>query len=236
MAFESGKEIDLRSPATGAGIGSPPAGKTIGRLQFLTMDDGPMDYLQQIDTACRAGIRWIQLRMKEAGEEQFLHTALAAKKICDQWNCVLIINDRVDIAKAVKAHGVHLGKLDMPVDRARHLLGNDLIIGGTANTAGDVLEHCRQGADYIGLGPYRYTSTKKKLSPVLGHEGYCRIMDVLAKEQLTVPVVAIGGILMDDVAGLLQAGLHGVAFSGLLVNAADREKAVKELTTKINYA
>lgn len=243
MAQESGRPAVLRSPGEGVSIyslpgdepyeRSRPARNLIGRLQFLTMDEGPLGHLQQVEMACRAGIRWIQLRMKGAVEDQFLHTALAAKRICDECGCALIINDRVDIAKAVRADGVHLGKQDMPVGEARQLLGNDFIIGGTANTAEDILEHCRQGADYIGLGPYRYTTTKKKLSPVLGLEGYRKIMDILITERVSVPIVAIGGIVMEDLAELLRAGLYGVAFSGLLVNAADPKKAVRELMEKI---
>lgn len=203
--------------------------KPIGRLQFLTMDEGPMDHLQQVDAACRAGIRWIQLRMKNAGSDHFLATALDAKKICDSWNCLLIINDHVQVAGKIKAHGVHLGKEDMPVKEARRLLGDDFIIGGTANCAEDILEHGRQGADYIGLGPYRYTTTKKKLSPVLGLEGYQRIMETLRRERVFIPVVAIGAIRTEDTGALVRAGLHGIAFSGLLVHAADKSGAVEAL-------
>lgn len=212
--------------------GRPIALSHISRLQFLTMDEAPFDHLQQVDAACHAGIRWIQLRMKNAGDPLFLETALAAKKICDARGCFLIINDRVDIAGAAKAHGVHLGKQDMPVGEARRLLGDNFIIGGTANTAGDILEHHRQGADYIGLGPYRYTTTKKNLSPVLGLEGYHRIMTELRQEQVFIPVVAIGGIRTEDMPALLQAGVHGIAFSGLLVHAAGRQAAVNALEAK----
>jgi thiamine-phosphate pyrophosphorylase len=201
----------------------------IGQLQFLTMDEGPIGHLEQIEAACQAGIRWIQLRMKQVSEDQYLYTAREAKTICDRWDCALIINDRVAVAKEIKAYGVHLGKEDMPVGEAREELGKDFIIGGTANTAEDVLAHCIDGADYIGLGPYRYTTTKKKLSPVLGLEGYRRIMDKLKEEQVSIPVVAIGGLLMEDMKGLMQAGVYGAAFSGLLVHAADRQEIVGAL-------
>ncbi|HEY4206148.1 MAG TPA: thiamine phosphate synthase, partial [Puia sp.] len=124
-----------------------------GSLYFITMDEGPLDHLQQVEVACEAGIRWVQLRMKQADPQQFLDIAAAAKKICDEWGCALIINDRVEIAMEVKAHGVHLGKQDMSPVEARRLLGDDFIIGATANTVEDIHGHHRAGADYVGLGP-----------------------------------------------------------------------------------
>ena len=197
------------------------------------MDEGPIGHLEQVEAACQAGIRWIQLRMKQAGADEFRETALAVKKICDRWDSVFIINDRVETALEVKAHGVHLGKSDMPVSEARRRLGDDVIIGGTANTLEDIREHYRQGADYIGLGPYRYTTTKKDLSPILGLEGYRQIMSRLRQEGIPIPVVAIGGIGIKDTAPLLEAGLQGIAFSGLLVHAGDRRAMVHALEEEI---
>lgn len=203
--------------------------RPLGRLYFLTMDGAPIGHIQQVEAACRAGIRWIQLRMKEAPDEEVRRVALAAKKITDAGDCALIINDRVEVAAQVRADGVHLGKQDMPVSAARRILGEDCIIGGTANTIDDIREHYRQGADYIGLGPYRYTTTKKNLSPILGLEGYRQIMRLLKQAQLSIPVVAIGGIEMKDAGLLFDAGLHGVAFSGMLVHAGDRAAVVESL-------
>ena len=203
------------------------------RLYFITMDEASAGHLQQVEEACRAGIRWIQLRMKQASGAEVKETALAAKKICDASGSMLIINDRVEVAAAVDAHGVHLGKEDMTVSEARHLLGEGKIVGGTANTLEDILEHHRQGADYIGLGPYRYTTTKKNLSPVLGLEGYRGIMRWLQEEKVPVPVVAIGGIGVRDMLPLLEAGLYGIAFSGMLVHAEDRRALVQSLEEEI---
>ncbi|HEY6899855.1 MAG TPA: thiamine phosphate synthase, partial [Puia sp.] len=93
----------------------------------------------------------------------------------------------------------------------------------------DIREHYRQGADYIGLGPYRYTTTKKNLSPILGLEGYRRIMGQLKQEGLFVPVIGIGGIERKDAEALLGAGLHGIAFSGMLVHAEDGASVVNEI-------
>jgi thiamine-phosphate diphosphorylase len=208
---------------------APIVRRPVGRLYFLTMDDAPIGAVQQVEAACRAGIRWIQLRMKQAPDEEVLEAARGARKICAAWDCALIINDRVAIAVESGANGVHLGKQDMAVSEARRRLGADKIIGGTANTIEDIREHWRQGADYIGLGPYRYTATKKNLSPILGLEGYQRIIGLMRRENIQLPVIAIGGIGMKDAAPLLEAGLHGIAFSGMLVYAGDRPGLVRSL-------
>jgi thiamine-phosphate pyrophosphorylase len=205
-------------------------------LYFITMDGAPIDHLQQVESACRAGIRWIQLRMKQASDADVRDIALAAKVICTVFDCTLIIDDRVAVAAAVGADGVHLGNEDMTVSEARRLLGKDKIIGGTANVAEDIEEHYRQGADYIGLGPYRYTTTKKKLSPILGLEGYRQIMNRLRQEQIHIPVIAIGGIGVEDVAPLLDAGLAGVAFSGMLVHSDNPKGLVEVLEGEVSRA
>lgn len=200
-----------------------------GSLYFVTMDEGPLDHLQQVEAACEAGIRWVQLRMKQADREQFLAIAAAAKKICDEWGSALIINDRVEIAVEVKAHGVHLGKEDMCPAEARRMLGGDFIIGATANTMEDIRKHDRDGVDYVGLGPYQYTTTKKDLSPILHLEGYRQIMGQLSREKINIPIIAIGGIGEEDAASLLHTGVQGIAFSGLLVHSADRKATVRQL-------
>ena len=204
-----------------------------GPLYFITMDDGPMDHLRQVEMACEAGVRWIQMRMKEVDDMAFRETAKAAMRVCAAFGSHLILNDRVGIACELKGErgfaGVHLGLEDMGVAEARVLLGADCIIGGTANTLEDVVRHALAGADYVGVGPYRYTSTKKKLSPLLGLEGYRRILEGMGAWGLGLPVIAIGGIEAGDVAGLMDVGVYGVAFSGMLVHAGDKAGLIRGL-------
>ncbi len=212
------------------GGGRGVVGMTLDRLYFVTKDEKPV---QQVEMACAAGIRLIQLRMKQATDAEVLAAAVAGKAICAHYGCVLLINDRVEVALAAGADGVHLGQLDMPVGEARRILGAGKIIGGTANTIVQLREHCRQGADYIGLGPYRFTTTKKNLSPVLGLDGYRKIMTGLRAEEVDVPVIAIGGIGAADVSPLLGAGLYGVAFSGMLVDAEEPAALIRSLRNEI---
>ena len=121
----------------------------------------------------------------------------------------------------VKADGVHLGLKDMPVDEARRILGPEVIIGGTANTIEDVVMHAQRGANYIGCGPFRFTTTKEKLSPILGLEGYRNITAEMKKRGICLPIVAIGGITRADIPEIMQTGVTGIALSGTILNAED---------------
>jgi thiamine-phosphate pyrophosphorylase len=202
----------------------------LSRLYFIT---GETDPLEQVETACAAGVRLIQLRMKAASDMEFLTTGREAMKICRGYGSRLIINDHVEIAAAVDADGVHVGKEDLPVRDARRILGAGKIVGGTANTFEDIRVHSEGGADYIGLGPYRYTTTKKKLSPILGLRGYRAILRKMEAVGIVVPVFAIGGIGLEDVGGLAGSGLYGIAFSGMLLGAPDRAGLVRRLDAEM---
>ena len=145
----------------------------------------------------------------------------AIGRLCRSYGATFILDDRVEMVEALGADGVHLGKNDMPVHEARALLGPDKIIGATANSFDDIRMAVAAGADYIGLGPFRFTTTKAKLSPVLGLEGYADIMQKCRLEGINIPIIAIGGILADDMAQIMATGVSGVAISGAILNAAD---------------
>ena len=145
-------------------------------LQFISHYTDKYSYLDSIRLALQGGCRWIQLRMKDATDDEVRPVAIEAQKLCKQYGATFIIDDRVALVKELQADGVHLGKNDMPISEARRQLGPDYIIGGTANTIWDVKAHYAAGADYIGCGPFRFTTTKQKLSPVLGLDGYRRII------------------------------------------------------------
>ena len=131
------------------------------------------------------------------------------------------------MAQEIGADGVHLGQADMPPAEARDMLGARFIVGGTANTFADVQRLVAAGVDYVGLGPFRFTSTKEKLSPILGLAGYTETMRQCRAAGLTVPVVGIGGIALEDVGELLATGLHGVAVSGAIGGAVKPEDAAR---------
>lgn len=203
--------------------------KSIATLQYITQGETPEENLSALKRACEAGCDWVQLRIKNIDAKALLSIAKNAKDICRQHHSKLIINDFPEVTKAIKADGVHLGLQDMQTDEARSFLGDDFIIGGTANTLSDVLMHIKNGVDYIGLGPYRFTSTKKKLSPVLGIRGYHDIMNTLSSQLIDTPIVAIGGIELSDIQDIMKTAVHGIAVSGLITHAADQAKTIKSI-------
>ncbi|WP_455591582.1 thiamine phosphate synthase [Bacteroides sp.] len=190
-------------------------------LQFITHQTEQYSYLDAARMALEGGCRWIQLRMKEASLEEVEATALQLKPLCQSYEAILILDDHVELAKKLEVDGVHLGKMDMPIAEARRILGEAYIIGGTANTFEDAKRHVAAGADYLGIGPFRFTTTKKNLSPVLGLEGYASILSQMRAEGIDTPVVAIGGITYDDIPAILQTGVNGIALSGTILQAAN---------------
>lgn len=197
-------------------------------IQFITHFTERISYEESALLALRGGCRWIQLRMKDEPDETVEPIALRLQKACREAGATFIIDDRVRLAKKIKADGVHLGKEDMPVAEARRFLGEEFLIGGTANTADDVIRLKRESADYVGCGPFRFTTTKRKLAPILGLEGYRAVMKRLDEENLSVPVCAIGGITLADVPAILATGVHGIAVSGSILNAADPVQAMHD--------
>lgn len=191
-------------------------------LQFIThRNDRFADEATGVEKVLQGGCRWVQLRMKDATVAQVMEQGCAVGRLCRSYGATFILDDRVEMVEALGADGVHLGKNDMPVQEARALLGPDKIIGATANSFDDIRMAVAAGADYIGLGPFRFTTTKAKLSPVLGLEGYADIMQKCRLEGINIPIVAIGGILADDMAAIMATGVSGVAVSGAILNAAD---------------
>lgn len=203
-------------------------------IQFITHTNERYDYIDGVRMALEGGCRWIQLRMKDASEEEILKTAKSTRKLCRKYGAVFILDDYVELVERTGADGVHLGKNDMPIDEARRLLGKDKIIGGTANTFEDVKRIYSAGADYIGCGPFRFTTTKKKLSPILGLDGYSRIIEQMTAYGINIPVIAIGGILLQDVSDIMQTGVSGVAVSGAILNDNNDDNPVTTMKRFIN--
>ncbi|AFC24189.1 thiamine phosphate synthase [Saprospira grandis] len=210
--------------------------KEIAALQYVSSGQRIQEHLDQIADFLAAGGRWVQLRLKEVSTADYLAAGKTARALCDQYQAQLIINDQIEVAQAVAADGLHLGRSDMPLEEARAILGPDFILGGTANSWEDIREVYLAGADYIGLGPFRFTPTKKKLSPILGMKGYRERLQQLERKGWEIPVVGIGGIKLADIEGLLRTGLHGVALSGLINQTTDKKTLVKEIYQLLEMA
>jgi thiamine-phosphate pyrophosphorylase len=199
----------------------------ISNLHYLVDDP------QLVSFAVVRGVNWVQLRVKDKPYAEWKQLALATQAACAE-RATLIINDNPQLALEVGAHGVHLGQQDMPPAEARALLGPEFIIGGTANTFADIERLVAAGVNYIGLGPFQFTTTKQNLSPVLGLTGYTELLAQCRAAGFTVPIVGIGGILLDDVAPLMATGLHGVAVSKGISAVKNRTKNVWDFVSRVN--
>lgn len=197
----------------------------ISKFHYLTQDLPTISHQELAEIACKNGIRWIQLRVKNKSFDEYLQIAKEVKIICDVFQATLIINDNVEICKSINADGVHLGKNDLPVSEARKILGNEKIIGGTANTLEDILQLEKNGVDYVGLGPFKFTSTKEKLSPILGLDGYSEIFKL---SNFQIPVIGIGGNQLEDVKPLINTGIYGVAVSSAINLSDNKEKTIQD--------
>lgn len=190
-------------------------------LQYISHFTPQISYAEGIRMALEGGCRWIQLRMKDAPAEEIIACAEEVLPLCRRHGAKFLLDDHVELVRQLGADGVHLGKNDMPVDEARKILGPDIIIGGTANTIDDVIRLHKQGADYIGCGPFRFTTTKKNLSPILGLDGYKSIVLKMKELGINLPIVAIGGITVEDIPSVMGTGVSGIALSGAILGAPD---------------
>jgi len=177
-----------------------------------------------VSEAVLGGVTIVQLRAKDLGTRDFLELALRVSEKLGKTGIPLLINDRVDIALACGAAGVHLGQDDMPLPDARRLLGPDKMIGISVNTLDEAAEAERLGADYLGLGPIFGTSTKQTVLPVLGPEGIQRL-----RRQIRIPMVAIGGINAGNAGAVKKAGADGIAVVSAILGARDARQVAAEL-------
>lgn len=201
---------------------------------FITHPSSRYSIAEEVQMVLEGGCKWIQLRLKDATDEEFRATALEIIPMCQENEAFLVFDDRVELAMEISVHGVHLGKNDMNPLQARETMGAEAIIGVTANTAEDILRFNGWDVDYVGLGPYRFTTTKEKLSPVLGIDGYQKIVSKVREADMLLPIVAIGGITIDDIPALMKTGINGVAMSGAIINADDPVEYTRKVIESLN--
>lgn len=197
-------------------------------LQFITNTDSQVSVVDQVKGVIAGGGRWVQIRMKDASDEEISKVIEEIKPLCIETETFLILDDRVELAKTLDVGGVHLGKEDMLPSKARMILGPAAVIGVTANTIDDIKAVRSLDIDYIGIGPFAYTDTKKNLSPVLGIEGIKQLCNQMEELEINIGHVAVGGIKLDDVDALMNAGVNGIAVSGAIAYANDIKKATED--------
>jgi thiamine-phosphate pyrophosphorylase len=204
--------------------------RPISKLQYITTNAA------MAEQACIGGIDWIQLRLKDVSYDEYFATGKEVQAVCKKYNTAFIINDDVKLALDLNADGVHVGKDDpLPQHYIDEMLAKNKIIGCTCNAIEDLEHLSGKAVGYIGLGPFRFTTTKNKLSPILRIEGYRKLFEQISERKLALPpIVGIGGITENDVAELLSTGLHGIAVSGAISNADDITDAARRFKKLFN--
>lgn len=184
-----------------------------------------------VEAAVKGGVSCVQIREKECSTRDFVLQARILKELLTPHNIPLIVNDRVDVALAVEADGVHLGQTDMTISDARIIVGDDYIIGISAESLEDAVLAEKQGADYIGISPVFATPTKDDTAPPLGISGIKEI-----NQRTSIPIVAIGGINSTNTRDIILAGADGIAVVSAIVSAPSPEQAARELRQLISAA
>jgi thiamine-phosphate pyrophosphorylase len=184
--------------------------------------------LEVVAAALDGGVTCVQLREKTLPTRRFIEEALALAALLRNRGVPLIINDRVDVAQAVDADGVHLGRSDMPLAMARRILGSSKIIGASVESLEDAVAAERQGADYLGVSPVFATPTKADAAPPLGLEGLRAI-----RRAVTVPLVGIGGVNRSTAAAVIRSGADGVAVVSAIVAAARPGLAARDILDEV---
>ena len=185
------------------------------------------EFLNIIEEAIKGGVTVVQIREKDADTLEFYNISKKVKEICSKYNVPLIINDRIDIALAIDADGVHIGQSDMPIKIARKLIGNDKILGISAHNLKEATDAEENGADYLGVGAIFSTSTKKDANDVS--------IDTLKEisSNVDIPTVAIGGINLDNVEKLKDTNISGISVVSAIMNAENPKIASENLLRKL---
>jgi len=205
--------------------------KQIGKLHILTdtVLQSRFSHMEITRLAIVGGADTIQYRQKSGSTRKMIEIARNMKRLCSEADVTFIVNDRLDVAIAAEADGVHLGQDDFPIPMARELLGEGRIIGGSAATLDDARKCLSEGADYVGFGPVYPTSSKDDAGPVSG-------IDILKKvvEIIPLPIIAIGGVDAENIPDVMRAGACGIAVISAVCCKDDPEEATRSLYQALN--
>jgi len=206
--------------------------KQIGRLHVLTDTrlQEKFSHRELTRLAIAGGADTIQFRQKHGSTKELIETALAIKELCDRAGIVFIVNDRIDVALAADADGVHLGQDDFPLELARKILGGNKIIGGSAGNVEEALKCADEGADYIGFGPVYPTGSKEDAGPATGIEAMKNLSRVIS-----LPIIAIGGVNSENIPEIISAGAHGVAVISAVCCSEDPVAASRILKEALEH-
>lgn len=204
--------------------------KFIEKFHFITHDIDQYTHIEQAQIACEAGAKWIQYRCLTKNDEELLKDINAIAEICDDWGATLIVTDHIHLNGQADIQGFHIEDMDADFITIRSQLGEALTIGGSANTLEGLLRLAQEGVDYAGLGPFHNTTTKPNNLPLMGVAGYKQVMQKL---DIDFPVLAVGGITLEDIGKLMQTGIFGIAASSAINQAENMREAYLAFYDKI---
>lgn len=207
--------------------------KFIEKFQFITHDIPQLSHTEQARIACEAGAKWIQYRCLTKTDEELLEDINIIAEICDDWGATLIVTDHIHLNGKADIQGFHIEDMDADFLSIREQLGEAITIGGSANTVEGLQRLASEGVDYAGFGPFAHTDTKPNTMPHLGINGYQDATDRLQSLNINLPVLAVGGISLDDVDPLLNTGIFGIAVSSAVNQAEDMHEAYLSFYDKI---
>jgi thiamine-phosphate pyrophosphorylase len=207
--------------------------KFVEKLQFITHDLETLTHIEQAQTACEAGSKWIQYRCLTKNDDELLQDIQVIADICDDWGATLIVTDHVHLNGKADIQGFHIEDMDADFISLRAQLGEAVTIGGSSNTLEGLLRLADEGVDYAGFGPFAVTTTKPNNAALLGLDGYATAMQVLKEKQIDLPVVAVGGVTLNDVDALLRTGVFGIAASAAINQAPDLAIAYRAFYEKV---
>lgn len=207
--------------------------KYIEKLHFITHDLENLSHVEQASIACGAGAKWIQYRCLTKSDDALLEDINQIAEICDDWGATLIVTDHVQLHGKADIQGFHMEDLDTDFLSLRASLGEAATIGGSSNNVEGLLRLAKDGVDYAGFGPFAHTDTKPNNNPHLGVQGYENAMLKLKELEINLPVLAVGGVKIDDVEALMQTGIFGIAASSAINQAEDMEAAYIDFYQKL---
>lgn len=195
--------------------------KYISKFHYLTQDLPYRTHIEQAEIACKAGANWIQYRCFSKPENELIQEIHQIASICDDWGATLILTDHYHLLDQVDAQGVHIEDMNADFSAIREIISDEKTLGASANTIEDIQRIYASGAvDYAGCGPYSVTKTKPNDYPLLGVNGYQEIADKMTGLGINLPLLAVGGINLEDTEALLSTGIYGIAVSAA-VNQSD---------------
>lgn len=209
--------------------------KYIEKLHYITHDIPHLTHIEQAQNACEAGAKWIQYRCLIKNDDELLGDINAIAEICDDWGTTLIVTNHIHLNGKADIQGFHMEDINADFVALRKQVGDDITLGGSANTIENLLRLAKEGADYAGFGPFSVTETKPNNFPLIMLEHYRNAIEELKSSALNLPVLAVGGVTLYDVEALMQTGIHGIAVSGAINFADDFIEAYQDFYEAVKF-